>query len=101
MEYVYVITNPAFPDYCKLGLTTQESPEKRLGNYNTGSPYRDYKLEHYVETHDCKTLERELHLNIKDAGFVLRNEWAQIPVPLAISLLETTATDVAADPQEA
>lgn len=41
--FVYVISNPAWPGLYKVGMTT--NPKRRLAQYQTYSPHRDYKLE--------------------------------------------------------
>ena len=41
-SYVYVITNPAWNNWCKIGKA--DNVDKRLKNYNTGSPLRDYEV---------------------------------------------------------
>jgi len=39
--YVYVITNPAWPDWVKIGMAIDA--EDRLNGYQTSSPMRDYE----------------------------------------------------------
>lgn len=41
--FVYVISNPAWPGFYKIGMST--NPKRRLSQYQTYSPHRDYKLE--------------------------------------------------------
>lgn len=41
--FVYVISNPAWPGMYKIGMTTNH--KRRLAQYQTYSPHRDYKLE--------------------------------------------------------
>ena len=42
--YVYVITNPAWPEWVKVGSTV--SLEERLSNYQTSDPTRSYVVYH-------------------------------------------------------
>ena len=42
VSYIYVLTNPAWNGWCKIGKANK--PHKRLSTYNTGSPLRDYKI---------------------------------------------------------
>lgn len=41
--FVYVISNPTWPGFYKIGMST--NPKRRLAQYQTYSPHRDYKLE--------------------------------------------------------
>ena len=43
--HVYMISNPAFPLHYKIGVSYDV--HKRLSNYQTYSPYRDFVLEKY------------------------------------------------------
>ena len=40
--YIYIITNPAWPNYVKIGRSN--NPSNRLNTYQTGSPLRDYSI---------------------------------------------------------
>lgn len=55
---VYLITNPAFPGMCKIGMT-KDLP-KRLSQYQTGDPYRRYKVEKYKFVENAKKEEDRL-----------------------------------------
>lgn len=56
--FVYVVSNPAWPEHLKLGMTT--NPHKRLASYQTGDPYRSFKIEHYEFVSDRKSVEKYL-----------------------------------------
>ena len=72
--FVYVITNPAWPDHCKVGRAF--NPESRLKGYQTGSPHRDYEIVHEVYFHDCYTAEGEIHARIGQyIGTHAEGEW--------------------------
>lgn len=43
--HIYLISNPAFPLHYKIGASYDV--EKRLAQYQTYSPYRDFKIEKY------------------------------------------------------
>ena len=47
---VYVITNPNFPDWVKVGMAIDA--EDRLNNYQTSSPFRDYVLQYYYDVNN-------------------------------------------------
>lgn len=74
---VYVITNPAYPGYVKIGKTI--GIERRLANYNTCSPFKDYKVEFIIETELADNVENSFKLKYKS-----KTEWYEIEVKLAI-----------------
>ena len=55
---VYLISNPAFPGMYKIGMT-KDLP-KRLSQYQTGDPYRKYKVEKYKFVENAKEEESRL-----------------------------------------
>ena len=44
--YLYIIKNKAWPDWVKIGIT--ENLDKRLNNYQTSSPFRDFEIMYKV-----------------------------------------------------
>lgn len=84
--YLYVISNENFPDWIKIGVT--ENLEKRLNQYQTASPFRNYKLEYSL--HHPKYLEAEKRIKetIKPFAKSIRNEWFEISIPMAKSRLD-------------
>ena len=67
-KYVYVISCGSHPGKYKVGIAT--NPKTRLGSYNTGSPERDYGIEHQVKTEYYAEIEARIH---KD--FDADHEW--------------------------
>ena len=57
--YVYIISNPAWPKMYKVGMTV--NPASRLASYQTYSPLRDFKLEHYQFSSNRREAEKKLH----------------------------------------
>lgn len=57
--FLYAITNPAWPGKVKLGLSTQ--PHKRLAQYQTYSPLRDYKMYHWSFWLNVRKAEKSFH----------------------------------------
>lgn len=41
-EYVYLVTNPAWPGWVKVGRT--ENPKSRLSVFQVAAPFRDYEM---------------------------------------------------------
>ena len=84
MGTVYVLTNPAWPGYSKIGAA--KSPARRLSTYQTGSPLRDYALGHYRFFEDYHLAERLLLERLK--GFrVVGTEWHRLhPIDAAAAI---------------
>lgn len=78
--FVYVITNPAWREHVKIGRAF--NPRSRLAGYQTGTPFRDYKLEYAVYFKDCYFAEREIHARLSPVR--VEGEWFVIPVSYAI-----------------
>lgn len=59
--YVYILSNPSMKNMLKIGLT-QRNINKRVQELNgaTGVP-TPFKIEYFVETKDCKELEKLMH----------------------------------------
>lgn len=57
--FVYVITNPTWPDHVKIGRAFD--PVDRLSKYQTGCPYREYALFHSVYFENCYAAEKHIH----------------------------------------
>ncbi len=60
--YVYVISNPLFPDLVKIGFT-DKTPEQRIDQLDsTGLP--ESYIEHYrIRTINARELEKRLHMH--------------------------------------
>lgn len=69
---VYAISNPAWPDHMKIGMSV--NVEKRLSSFQTGDPFRAYKLEGYEFVLDKKIVEKEL-LNKFKVSLDETGEW--------------------------
>lgn len=54
--FVYVISNPAFEDIYKVGMTT--NLKSRLSTYQTYDPHRRFKVENYVFVMDRRATEK-------------------------------------------
>ena len=69
--FVYLLVNRAWPGQVKVGRTT--SPEKRLSQYQTASPLRDFEFAACVWFPDHIAAEREMLKRLNTS-----NEWAAI-----------------------
>lgn len=81
--YVYVITNPAWPDHVKIGCAGDCN--KRLSQFNTGSPRRDYAMPFHVYSSNRVRAERLVHSRLRDQRAA--GEWFQLSVWAAVEEL--------------
>jgi len=94
--HVYAITNPAWPEWIKIGKAIDA--EDRLSSYQTSSPMRNYKLVHFVYFEDRNVAEKKAHLlaatrtmhpwNKHDNG-----EWFKLTDAEAIEILKEITID--------
>lgn len=81
---VYAIGNDAWPEWIKIGRAV--SAEDRLKNYQTSSPFRDYRLIHAVMVEDQMKAEAKAH--VKAAEIAERNsEWFKLTPTQAKEIL--------------
>ena len=69
---VYIITNPNFQDWVKVGMAVDS--EDRLNGYQTSSPFRDYALYKSWPVFDRRSAESEAHAYLEKT-FDRRGEW--------------------------
>jgi hypothetical protein len=69
---VYVIVNPNFPEWVKVGMAIDS--EDRLNNYQTSSPFRDYVLNYKWNVSDRRAAESESHTELHKL-YERRSEW--------------------------
>ena len=69
---VYVITNPGFPEWVKVGMAIDS--EDRLNGYQTSSPFRHYLLNYKWDVNDRRSAESEAHTKLQEL-YERRSEW--------------------------
>ena len=89
---IYVISNETWPDWVKIGKAVDAND--RVNNYQTSSPFRNYKLIHAVHFEDRHRAERKAHIraalktkqpwNKPDNG-----EWFRLTHDEAIEIVES------------
>ena len=85
---VYIITNPSFPEWVKVGMAVDA--EDRLRGYQTSSPYRDYELFYSWSVNDRRTAETEAHSILKEWTAGKKNEWFKCSPAFARVMLDST-----------
>ena len=83
--YVYVISNPAWPDWVKIGMAIDAND--RCNSYQTSSPYRDYVLHCAVATDDRRKDESKAHKALEKISDSRRGEWFNMPVEKAVECI--------------
>ena len=58
--HIYILSNPAWKGWYKVGMAVEATD--RLPTFQTGSPFRDYKLEYYKHFKDRRSAEKEAHI---------------------------------------
>ena len=81
---VYAITNPAFPNWIKIGKAV--NADDRCNGYQTSSPFRDYKIIARMETEDRHSKETEMHKIFQHFASERRGEWFKIDNLTAIKI---------------
>ena len=90
--YVYVITNPAWPEWVKIGMAVDA--EDRCNGYQTSSPFRDYKIEHVVVTNNRRAAEAEAHKAATKMAKETRGEWFKLDIELAKTILNNITIEL-------
>ena len=90
--YVYAITNPAWPEWVKIGMAVDA--DDRCNGYQTSSPFRDYKIEHVVVTNNRRAAEAEAHKLATKLAVETRGEWFRLDIEQAKTVLNNITTDL-------
>ena len=83
--YVYAITNPAWPEWVKIGMAIDA--DDRCNGYQTSSPFRDYSLAHMVVTNNRRAAEAQAHKEAAKIAEEQRGEWFKISIEQAKDIL--------------
>ena len=84
--YIYVLTNPAWKGWVKVGMAIDA--EDRCKQYQTSSPYRDYKLCYLKHFEDRKIAEQSAHKELKKITATYNGEWFKTSVKEAKKTIE-------------
>ena len=86
MGYLYIVTNEAFPKWVKVG-TTQNLTE-RLHTYQTGDPFRRYRMVYSLWHVEYKEAEKRIKEVMKHFALATKGEWYEVDLEMAKSRLE-------------
>lgn len=84
--HVYVISNPCWEGWVKVGMAVDS--KDRCNQYQTSSPFRDYKLCHTKCFDDRRAAEQSAHKKLKKISTKHKGEWFKVSVNDAIKLIE-------------
>lgn len=90
--YVYAITNPAWPEWVKIGMAIDA--DDRCNGYQTSSPFRDYTIEHVVVTNNRRAAEAEAHKLATRISKEVRGEWFKLDIEQAKTILNNITIDL-------
>jgi hypothetical protein len=83
--YLYIITNTSFPGWVKVGTTGNLN--KRLQTYQTGTPFRNYKLEFSLSHPEYKIAEKKIKDTMSYFAKSTHHEWYEVDLNIAKSRL--------------
>ena len=85
---VYLIRNPAWPDYLKVGMTIDI--DSRLSSYQTYDPHKAFRIDRYEFTLDRRQAEKELldqfQIHLVDGEWIKHSDGLQVMRVLRSSL---------------
>jgi len=84
--YVYIINNPCWDGWIKVGMAIDA--EDRCKQYQTSSPFRDYKLCYLKHFEDRKSAEQSAHKELKKITATYNGEWFKTSVKEAKKTIE-------------
>jgi len=90
--YVYAITNPAWPEWVKIGMAVDA--DDRCNGYQTSSPFRDYSLEHVVVSNNRRVSEAQAHKAAAKIAEEQRGEWFKISIEQAKDVLNKLSVNL-------
>jgi predicted GIY-YIG superfamily endonuclease len=79
--YLYIITNQAWQGFVKVGVTLDL--KKRLQQYQTSSPFRDYKLVYSIQHPKYLEAEKQIKETMKPFAKSIKNEWFEVDLHMA------------------
>lgn len=94
MQICYVIINPNFDGWVKIGFTSKSNMESRLRAYQTCSPFRDYVVFHKVLFKDAKLAEQMVLQRLRDECVFKRNEWFKINKKIASNIIDSVYEEI-------
>ena len=89
--YLYISSNEIFHTWYKIGSTW--NLKERLKTYQTGDPFRQYRLEYSLYHPEFREAEKRIKEAMKPFALEIRNEWYLVDFAVARVRLEETLDD--------
>jgi len=83
---VYIISNPCWDGWIKVGMAVDATD--RCNQYQTSSPFRDYKLCYTKDFKDRRSAEQTAHKRLKKISIKYKGEWFKVSITEATKLIE-------------
>ncbi len=97
LNIVYVLTNSAMPGLVKIGYTTQDDANSRIGQlYTTGVPV-PFELHYACKVQNAEEVEKALHIAFSPQRINPRREFFKIEPEQAIAILKLLHTEDATE----
>jgi biotin carboxyl carrier protein len=90
--FIYIMSNPAYPESIKIGQTGRDPEERRKDLGSTGV-LEDFVLEYRALSEDYESLEKEVHKSLSESRVRTDREFFRISVPEAINTIREIAGD--------
>ena len=71
--FVYVLTNPAWPGWLKVGMAVDA--DDRCSSYQTSSPFRDFEIRYKRFFKNKQVAEKEAHALLSGLATDVNGEW--------------------------
>ena len=84
--HVYIISNPCWDGWLKVGMAVDA--EDRCNQYQTSSPFRDYKLCYTKYFKDRRSAEQMAHKKLKKISVKYKGEWFKVSIKEATNLIQ-------------
>tara|TARA_R100000951_G_scaffold115807_1_gene125159 strand:+ start:105 stop:740 length:636 start_codon:yes stop_codon:yes gene_type:complete len=96
--YVYVLVNPHFENWVKIGMA--EDVDKRLSQFNTAYPKRDGQMVYTVKVSNMRKAEKKAHTIAGKLAKRTEKEWFTLTVGQATDILNRVGSKVTKQKQE-
>ena len=91
--FIYIMSNPAFPDLIKIGKSKKDPTTDRVSELNqTGVP-QPFKVEYYSLVENENLLERLIHQHFENARPNKNREFFNIDPAIAINIIRELALE--------
>ena len=87
LRYVYILTNPAWKGWIKVGMAVDAGD--RCKQYQTSSPFRDYKLRFKKYFDNKRSAEQQAHKKIRNISKDNNGEWFKVSISEAEEIIQS------------